>query len=375
MEGRKKVLILLTVVALFFTGFSLTPTTSTARRTYAIRYVSEGETSHIEIITHKEIQELTIQALDEDGEVTHFLMLEDYLSKNFVSRKKNIFYITNKTKGLDDIHELILISGGNIRIPININNIEENDNVLEVMAYTSKEGNEENVNMLKIMSYNIHHGRDLYGRYSLDQIVDVIKESGADIIGIQEAENGVIRSRFKDQMKYLSEELSMHYVYGNNIALLGGMYGNGILSRYPIESYENLHLPSGREQRGLLSATINVNGNKLNFLTTHLGLNQQERNKQVNAINKYLDTLPHNTILVGDLNARPDNEIVKKISRRLVDTAYAMDQGHLPTFDLPVLSGRIDYVFVDNNFTIKNYKVIKSRASDHYPVITSIGIP
>ncbi|KJF25692.1 hypothetical protein TZ02_17325 [Clostridium aceticum] len=224
------------------------------------------------------------------------------------------------------------------------------------------------------MSYNIHHGRNLFGKYSLDEIAEVIKKSGAEIIGLQELDNGVVRSRFEDQIKYLSEKLSMEYVYGYNVNLLGGKYGNGILSKYPIESYENFHLPSGRERRGLLTAVIDVKGKKINFLVTHLGLNQQERQNQVNAIEKYMDTISDDVILVGDFNAKPKSKEIQLISKRLIDAAYATGKDEEPTFDLPVLSARIDYIFTHKNLRPLKYDVIKSRASDHYPITATIKI-
>ncbi|SET41467.1 Metal-dependent hydrolase, endonuclease/exonuclease/phosphatase family [Natronincola peptidivorans] len=370
MVKNRNVFIIFTLALFFLLGFTLQINTSATGEIKAVKYIQSGMVSHIEIITDRNMEKIILEGFDSEGEMTHFLKLEDYVTKNNPELNRNIFYITNKVQAIEKIQELILINGGNIRLPIEIQEIEVDSN-LQTMEYTMDKGS---VNTLKIMSYNVHHGRNLYGRYSLDEIAEVIRTSDADIIGLQELDNGVVRSRFQDQIKYLSEKLSMEYVYGYNFNLLGGMYGNGILSKYPIESYENLYLPSGREQRGLLSAVINVEGKQLNFLVTHLGLNQQERKGQVNTISKYLETLPHQKILVGDLNARPNSEEVQLLSKELLDTAHAVGKDAEPTFDLPVLSGRIDYIFLDHKIQLKDYNVIKSRASDHYPITATIEL-
>ncbi|AOY77560.1 endonuclease/exonuclease/phosphatase family protein [Clostridium formicaceticum] len=376
MTTKKKIPIVFMVMIFFLFGFTLKINPSVDGKIRGIKYLHEGTISHIEIITHKNTNKLTVEAFNNEKNLTHFFVLEDYLSKVTPQLKKNIFYITNKTENLQAIDELIFVSSGNIKIPIEIEEIKKEDaeeGSLQVMMLEDP-SNGGKVNTLKIMSYNIHHGRNLFGKYSLDEIAEVIRNSGAEVIGLQELDNGVVRSRFEDQIKYLAEKLSMEYVYGHNANLLGGKYGNGILSKYPIESYENLHLPSGREQRGLLNAVIDVEGTKLNFLVTHLGLNQQERQKQINGIVKYLDTLSNDIILVGDLNARHNSKEVQFLSKRLVDVGYATGKQKEPTFDLPVLSGRIDYIFIDPQLRPLKYDVIKSRASDHYPITATITI-
>ncbi|SNT14894.1 Metal-dependent hydrolase, endonuclease/exonuclease/phosphatase family [Anaerovirgula multivorans] len=378
MMRKKKVLILFSFMIFFLLGFTLKINTSADGEVKVVKHLTNGKISHLEVITHRNIQNITLQAFNEQGEMSHLLLLEDYIVTQNPHLNRNSFYITNRIAGLEDIYELFLINGGNIKIPIEIKEIEATEEVVmaeRLVASQAMENilSESSVDTLKIMSYNIHHGRNLFGRYSLDEIAEVIKNSNADIIGLQEVDNGVVRSRFQDQLKYLSEKLSMEYAYGHNYNVLGGMYGNGVLSKYPIESYENLRLPSGREQRGLLNAIINIEGKQLSFLVTHLGLNEQERQRQVKAVSNYLDTLTNQVILVGDFNTRSNSEEIKLLSKRLIDAAYAMDNIE-PTFDLSVLSGRIDYIFLDQSMDIRNYRVIKSRASDHYPITATFEL-
>ena len=118
-----------------------------------------------------------------------------------------------------------------------------------------------------VMSYNIHHAVGIDGQLSLQRIADVIRDSGAEIVGLQEVDRHYgERSDFKDQAKELAGLLGYHYAYGANLDLEPGegqtnnrQYGTAIVSKYPILRSENTWLSSfGKEQRGVLHAVINL---------------------------------------------------------------------------------------------------------------------
>ncbi|HQA48680.1 MAG TPA: endonuclease/exonuclease/phosphatase family protein, partial [Bacillota bacterium] len=132
---------------------------------------------------------------------------------------------------------------------------------------------------IRIMSYNIHHGISRDGKLDINKIAEVIRESGAQIVGLQEVDNFHPRSKFTNQAKWLADEVGMYGVYGANLSIGPTQYGNAVLSRFPIVSYTNIPLPSGLEPRGCLLAEIDVCGHRLTFLTTHLGLSKDERIK------------------------------------------------------------------------------------------------
>lgn len=74
-----------------------------------------------------------------------------------------------------------------------------------------------------VMSYNIHHGVGIDGQLSLQRIADVIRDSGAEIVGLQEVDRHYgERSDFKDQAKELADLLGYHYAYGANLDLEPG---------------------------------------------------------------------------------------------------------------------------------------------------------
>src|SRR5699024_9613411 len=114
---------------------------------------------------------------------------------------------------------------------------------------------------IKILSYNIHHGNppsEKAGYIDLPAIANVINESKADIIGLQEVDVNVERSGDVDQIKELAKLTDTEYYFAKGIDLQGGEYGVAVLSKLPITHAENFSLPMTKngEQRVLASITV-----------------------------------------------------------------------------------------------------------------------
>lgn len=223
---------------------------------------------------------------------------------------------------------------------------------------------------IRVMTYNIHRGINKDNELDLDGISEVIKSSGADIIALQEVERFSVRTGFRDQIGYIADKLSMQHAFGKSINILNGQYGNAILSKYPIEEYEVRELPSEGEQRTLLKAGLNVYGNRISVYSTHLGLEQSERELQVKEIMRITGD-EKNFILAGDFNTKADK--LDLFSRNFIDTA-SLTGNSKATFEKEGLSGRIDYIFISKDFKVKEYDVLESNASDHYPVISTLNL-
>ena len=65
----------------------------------------------------------------------------------------------------------------------------------------------------------------------------------------------------------------------------------------------HIYLSSKREQRGMLHTVVNVKGSKLNIINVHLGLGNEERERQINELIEFINTLNDEPyIVVGDFN-------------------------------------------------------------------------
>lgn len=223
---------------------------------------------------------------------------------------------------------------------------------------------------LKLMSYNIHRGIGRNGRLDLNAVADVINASNATIIALQEVERHSIRTVFQDQIKQLSVKTEMNYAYGKSINVLNGEYGNGILSRYPIEEYKAYELPSFSERRTVLRAVINVEGLKVAIYNTHLGLNESERKEQIDYIIQMTSEEKLEYVLMGDMNSSVDK--LGNLVQNLRDCAQGREKAVQSTFVEKGVQERIDYIFVSPKIEVEDYDVVSSEASDHYPVVSDV---
>lgn len=154
---------------------------------------------------------------------------------------------------------------------------------------------------LTVATWNVHGGVGRDRHYSPARIADVVLETGADVIALQEVGS-------KDSSDVLLDAL----VGGTGFAAVDGWtclrggcdFGNVVLSRFPIAAARRLDLTvHGREPRGALDVVASTPQGALRVIGTHLGLWPGERRAQVR---KLLGALageaPLPTVLTGDVN-------------------------------------------------------------------------
>lgn len=235
---------------------------------------------------------------------------------------------------------------------------------------------------LTVMSYNIHHGVGEDDVLDLDRIADVIAESGADVVALQEVDrHWSARSDLADQAEVLGELLDMHVAYGANLdrdpaeeAQPRRQYGTAILSTYPILDSDNTLLPNlGGEQRGLLEARINVRGRQALVYSTHLQHDSAtERAAQTEAIVDLVGDATLPVVLTGDLNATPDATEMTRIVESFVDSHVAAGDGDGFTYSATDPDRRIDYVVANDHVRFTDSDVVDTLASDHLPVVADL---
>ncbi len=236
---------------------------------------------------------------------------------------------------------------------------------------------------VRVMSYNIHHGQGVDGRLDLPRIAAEIRESGADVIGLQEVDRHWSgRSAFVDQAAELARMLRMHVVYGANLdrdPLQPGeprrQYGTAILSDAPIHDWRNTLLPrtGNLEQRGVLEALITVRGVPVRVFTTHLQHNSQaERIAQIAAVREIIGVPAESVVLTGDLNARPDTPEIAAITQGLVDAWAEAGVGDGYTLSAENPFARIDYVLHSADVVARSATVLSTVGSDHLPVTADL---
>lgn len=263
------------------------------------------------------------------------------------------------------------------------------------------------------MTYNIRAGQGggplsginltpEHARSNLSRIADVILDSKAQIVGLQEVDRFWSRSGGIDQPAEIAALLGMHYCYAANFERGSGcgsnpaQYGIAILSAFPIlESCRTpLPTPSGWEPRGALSARIQLpSRDEVTVINTHLQYGhtdaedegQRQRNEQLGVVLRLASRGSTPAIIVGDFNAIPgSNELVPVESSESGFTdAWTVNSADDPGRTIPASEcqepeRRIDYVFVNDELGILNTTVVLNGttriASDHYPVIADLHL-
>ena len=239
---------------------------------------------------------------------------------------------------------------------------------------------------LTVMTFNIHHGVGADGQLDLGRIADVIRSSGADVVALQEVDRHFgERSAFADQAAELGRALHMHVAYGANLdlePLVPGQprrqYGNAVLSRHRIRSSRNILLPrpDGEEQRGLLEVDLRVRGVPVRVYATHLQHNSAEsRRLQAEAILQALTSSDSSTVLLGDLNAQPEDPEIVLLLQELVDAWMQAGLGPGYTYSATDPHARIDYVLHSDDVVSRVAAVLATDVSDHLPVVVTVVLP
>ena len=230
---------------------------------------------------------------------------------------------------------------------------------------------------LNVMSYNIHVGVGMDKKQDLKRIADVIKLYRCDLVGLQEVDRGVRRTGRVDEIKELARLTGMDYAFAHNLDYQGGQYGVAVLSRFPILAIDHRRYANTRERerRGFIRVEVEVEGRRLNFVTTHLDYQFLDgRVFETEQLLKALEDVRGPLIVAGDFNEEPGVGAYDLMLR--AGFADGWTQTNTPGLTYPADKPvkRIDYVFHRNlgDNVRANASVPETLASDHRPVVVSL---
>lgn len=234
---------------------------------------------------------------------------------------------------------------------------------------------------IRVMTYNIHHARGMDDRVDIERIAKVIAREAPDIVALQEVDRGVRRSGGADITAELAERTGLvHHAFAGNIEIEGGEYGNAFLTRYPIVEKKNLrykHLHNG-EQRGLLQLVVDIGGQQVLLLNTHLAHRSEDAKDRLFSVEQMFETMEQRpdfpVILLGDLNERPERDVYRRLEERFIDAWAAAGDGDGFTFSSAKPRQRIDYIWVrrESGLNVRSAKVADTLASDHLPLVVDL---
>jgi len=225
-----------------------------------------------------------------------------------------------------------------------------------------------------IMTYNIRHGVGMDRVLDLERTARVIQAANPDIVILNEVDEGTARSLGVLQADSLGKLLNLFAVFGRSIDYDGGQYGNALLSKYPIIDFRivDLSTDSLLEGRSVFLSRIDVMGDTIIIMGTHLGLNPTEQRKQVQ---KIINILPEENrlILAGDFNLESNSDRYALLTTYFRDSVAEVNSEPQPTFPADKPDRRIDYIFIGKDIRVVSSPQLQhadiTLASDHQPQI------
>jgi endonuclease/exonuclease/phosphatase family metal-dependent hydrolase len=238
---------------------------------------------------------------------------------------------------------------------------------------------------ITVATYNVHGCKGRDGQCNPDRIAEVISELDADIVALQEVDEGRARSNHINQHMQIAEMVGMKSsFYATFQDGPGGHYGGALLSRHAYETIHTGMLP-GRprlEPRGALWVRVPLEGGQtMDVINTHLGLRLGERADQVTALLSeewigHPDFTPP-AVLLGDFNLSPFSPQYRRICRHLQPVRRSRHAKYRMGTFLGLVP--IDHVFVTPGIEVRELRVHNSKAarlaSDHLPFVSTLEIP
>ena len=269
---------------------------------------------------------------------------------------------------------------------------------------------EEADNSIRVMSYNVHMFKHIDGKTDSEdfanQMANQVRDQNPDILCCQEFaafKSGVSRPKCIEDF---AESCGFQYIYYNRKSNFGG---NVVFSKYPITKVDE---ESGFGQENTYGVMVTVDAGEkgkfhvanvhlLSYMITDteidLLMNSTERKDNLDTIGKtvlhklsyafqkrseeldnVLTTMPPvagPVIMCGDFNEPPLSYNYRQMQKAgFIDTFTKVGRGIKPTYagKLPLL--RIDYIWANEDVKPLNFKRLRYKASDHYPIMLDFAI-
>jgi endonuclease/exonuclease/phosphatase family metal-dependent hydrolase len=88
----------------------------------------------------------------------------------------------------------------------------------------------------------------------------------------------------------------------------------------------------------------------------------------------YLDASPHPVIFCGDLADVPNSYAYFQVRGRLQDAFLEKGRGLGRTYGFISPTLRIDYIFADKKFKVKQFAKFRTGYSDHFPILADLEL-
>ncbi|MGH2699442.1 MAG: endonuclease/exonuclease/phosphatase family protein [Actinomycetota bacterium] len=232
---------------------------------------------------------------------------------------------------------------------------------------------------LTVATYNLRHCEGLDGVVDVDRAARILTGSGADVIGLQELDDGLTRSGRTNQASDLAERLGFTIAFHPTLERGDGRYGLGLAAKDEVEThFESLPRRGKEEPRGAIVG----HAKGAWFVITHLSRDRFSRATQTRALASLARGLDGPVVVMGDLNQTAGT------LGPLTEAGLAGDGLRHGTIFRPPPRGlrrvlgllglprprQIDHVLARGGARVVRSWTIDSDASDHLPLVAEIRI-
>ena len=239
-------------------------------------------------------------------------------------------------------------------------------------------------NKVSIISYNVR----LFNLYNWidennieDQINSFLVDKSPDIICLQEYRGNIIDLpnypyRFEflrgNNIKYGQVIFSKFPILNKGSVDFGSMSNNAIFVDLKIHNdtirFYNVHLQSFALENEIDLSTINTIQKK--EIVTNLSNTFITQQRQVDVLRNSIDNSPYKNVLSGDFNNTAFSYTYKNLINGFKDSFMLKGNGLGITFNYNFIPLRIDFILVDDNFRVNQFKTYKINLSDHEPIFS-----
>ena len=233
---------------------------------------------------------------------------------------------------------------------------------------------------LRIATYNIHRCRGLDGRTIPSRVADVIRAIEPDVIALQEVIGAGPAGA--GQAEEIGAALGMGWVMTSVRHLRRHLFGNVILSRYPIAHHSQYDLSwKTCEPRACQRADLDLGpGRVLHVYNVHLGTAVLERRYQAPRLASYVHDhrIRGPKIILGDFN-----EWMRGLATKTLSSLFeSIDiQSHLKrrrTYPGIFPMVHLDHIYYEGDVEVRAVELPRHRkalmASDHLPLVADLRI-
>lgn len=240
------------------------------------------------------------------------------------------------------------------------------------------------------------------------QMFDLIRQQDADVLCLQEFHTST-DSNYYDNITPIQKDLGYPYYYfsfdndGDR-----HYYSSIIFSRYPFIDTGRVRFPRPTLPDVLLYADIKKGEDTIRVYTTHLQSNQlgkydydrirkirtgedslvansksilgkirkgfSRRSIQAEVVHEIMGNSPHPYLLCIDMNDVPNSYAYETVRDNLQDAFLKKGFGIGRTFTGLSPTLRIDYIFADKHFRVKQFNRLVKYLSDHFMLVADVEL-